>query len=118
MAKEKKPRSLKQVLMAGLGRSWMMWGPRNEVKRRCKVPGKAGWWTCEECHEEHEKIEIDHISPVVPVVDGFTTWDAYIGSKFVAADGLRGLCRSCHQAKTKEENKKRREAKKQLKAES
>lgn len=111
--KEKKPRSLKQILMAGLGRSWMAWPPRNEVKRRCKVIGRAGWWTCEECKEAHEKIEIDHIHPVVPVVEGFTGWDAYIASKFVGADALRGLCRDCHGKKTKEENKKRREIKKE-----
>ncbi len=113
MPKGKKPRSLKQILMAGLGRSWMMWGPRNEVKRRCKVPGKAGWWKCEECHEEHEKIEIDHIQPVVAVEEGFTTYDDYIHSKFVQADKLRGLCRACHAKKTKEENKRRREVKKE-----
>ncbi len=112
MPKEKKPRSLKQILMAGLGRSWMAWPPRNEVKRRCKVPGRAGWYQCEECKEPHEKIEIDHIQPVVAVADGFTTWDDYIHSKFVSADKLRGLCRACHAKKTKEENKTRREIKK------
>lgn len=108
----KKARSLKQILMAGLGRSWMMWGPRNEVKRRCKIEGKTGWYRCEECKEPHEKIEIDHVLPVVPVVEGFTTWDQYINSKFVQSDKLRGLCRECHKSKTKEENKKRREIKK------
>lgn len=109
----KKPRSLKQILMAGLGKSWMMWGPRNEVKRRCKIPGKAGWYKCEdkECNRETEKIEIDHINPVVKPEDGFTGWDNYIASKFVEADKLQGLCHESHQKKTKEENAKRREVK-------
>lgn len=111
----KKQRTLKQILMAGLGRSWMAWGPRNEVKRRCKVPGKVGWFKCENCRQEREKIEIDHISPVVAVVEGFTSWDDYIHSKFVSADKLRGLCRDCHKAKTQKENKIRRESKRSSK---
>ena len=111
--KEKKPRSLKQILMGGLGRSWMAWPPRNEVKRRCKIPGKTGWYQCEQCKRPHEKLDVDHISPVVSVADGFTGWDTYIASKFVDASKLRGLCRSCHAAKTKEENKQRREINKQ-----
>lgn len=98
--------------MAGLGKAWMAWPPRNEVKRRCKIQGRTGWYRCEECKEEREKIEIDHFYPVVPVVEGFTTWDTYIASKFVEADKLRGLCHECHQIKTKEENKTRREVKK------
>lgn len=93
----------------------MMWGPRNEVKRRCKIEGRTGWYRCEECKEAHEKIEIDHVEPVVPVVDGFTTWDTYIFSKFVGPEKLRGLCRACHSTKTKAENKKRREIKKAAK---
>lgn len=108
----KKERTLKQVLMMGLGKSWMMWGPRNEVKHRCKVPGKSGWYKCEECYEERERIEIDHINPVVQPKDGFTTWDQYILSKFVEADKLQALCHECHKAKTKKENAVRRETKK------
>ena len=108
----KKPRSLKQILMAGLGKAWMVWPPRNEVKRRCKVPNKSGWYFCEKCKTEREKLDIDHISPVVSVVDGFTNWDDYIKSKFVEADKLQGLCKDCHKSKTKDENKIRREVKK------
>lgn len=111
----KKPRSLKQILMSGLGKSWMMWAPRNEVKRRCKHPTKAGWFTCEICKAAREKLDIDHINPVVPVEEGFTTWDQYIASKFVQADKLQGICKDCHKEKTKKENAARREAKRKLK---
>lgn len=104
----KKERSLKQILMAGLGKSWMAWGPRNEVKRRCKVEGKAGWYRCEICKQEREKIEIDHVTPVVKPEEGFLGWDNYIASKFVDASKLQGICRDCHRSKTKEENKVRR----------
>lgn len=108
----KKPRSLKQILMAGLGKAWMVWPPRNEVKRRCKIEGKTGWYRCESCKQEREKIEIDHVEPVIKPEDGFLDWNTYIASKFVAAEKLQGLCHECHQLKTKQENKIRREAKK------
>ena len=108
----KKERSLNQILMSGLGKSWMMWGPRNEVKKRCKVPGKAGWFRCELCGQEREKIDVDHISPVIKPTDGFVGWDVYVRSKFVNADKLQGICRDCHKRKTNEENKVRRLCKK------
>ena len=101
--------------MGGLGKAWMVWPPRNEVKRRCKTKDKAGWWTCELCKRQTERIEIDHIRPVVKPEDGFTDWNSYIASKFVSADMLQGLCHECHQVKTKEENKIRREVKRSTK---
>jgi len=107
----KKPRSLNSILFSALGRAWCFWPPRNEVKKRCKVEGKSGWYRCELCRAEREKIDVDHISPVIPVT-GFTTWDAYIASRFVTADKLQGICKDCHKAKTKQENAKRREIKK------
>lgn len=107
----KKERSLKSKLISALGRVWMTWGPRNEVKRRCKVEGKTGWFRCEICKQEREKLEVDHREPVVPIADGFTDWNQYIASKFVQADKLQGLCRDCHVEKTKKENVARKLAK-------
>jgi len=98
--------------MSGIGKSWMMWGPRNEVKRRCKVEGRNGWFKCEICKQEREKIQIDHIQPVILPKVGFVDWNTYIASKFVEADKLQGICRDCHHTKTKAENKIRREVKK------
>src|SRR5579863_4583933 len=107
----KKARSLNSYIFAGLGKVLMWWPPRNEVKKRCKIEGKAGWYKCELCLAERERIDVDHILPVVPV-SGFTTWDAYIAARFVTADKLQGICKDCHKAKTKKENAKRREVKK------
>lgn len=111
----KKPRSLKQMIMSALGKVWMIWHGRTEAKRKCKIEGKQGWYRCEKCKEEREKIEIDHIQPIVKPEDGFVDWNTYIDSKFVEADKLQGLCHECHKAKSKEENKIRREIKKGLK---
>ncbi len=111
----KKPRSLKQMIMSALGKVWMVWHGRNEVKRRCKVPNKTRWWACEICKRETERIEVDHIQPIVKPEDGFVDWNRYIEAKFVEADKLQGLCHECHQTKSKEENKIRRESKKKRK---
>jgi hypothetical protein len=105
---------LNKILLAALGKAWMFWPTRAEVKRRCAVPGKPGWWKCEDptCGRETEKIEIDHIEPCVKF-EGKTTWDEYITRRFVFdAKLLQGLCHESHLKKTKEENAKRREQRK------
>ena len=107
----KKPRSLKQMIMSALGKVWMIWHARNEVKRRCKILGKTGWYICEKCKGTREKIEVDHIKPIVKPEDGFVDWNSYIAAKFVEADKLQGLCHDCHKEKSKQENKIRRESK-------
>ena len=87
----------------------MYWPPRLEAKKRAKHAFKPGWYVCEKCKQEREKIEIDHIIPCIKPAQGFTTWDAYINSRFVeSADKLQALCHDCHKIKSKEENTKRR----------
>ncbi len=113
MKKEKKPRSTRQQILGGLGKAWMFYGPRLEAKKRAKHPTKKGWYVCEMCKGEREKIEIDHKIPCIKPADGFTSWDAYITSRFVEdASALQALCHECHAAKSKEENRLRREIKK------
>jgi hypothetical protein len=100
---------LKKILLAALGKAWMHWPPRAEVKRRCAIKERSGWFRCEICQQEREKIEVDHISPCIKPSEGFTTWDAYINSRFVLdAKKLQGLCHECHKAKSKSENVERR----------
>lgn len=106
----KKQRTLKSRLISAIAKVWMWWEPRQEVKNRCKI--RTGWWKCETCKRETERLEIDHIEPVILPKDGFIDWNTYIASKFVTSDKLRGICRECHQQKTKEENKVRRLCKK------
>lgn len=105
----KKPRSLRQIILSALGKAWMWWPPRLAAKKRAKHPTKNGWYVCEMCHEAREKIEIDHKIPCIRPADGFTTWDAYIASRFVeTADALQAICHECHKTKTKAENVQRR----------
>lgn len=104
---------LDKILLSALGKAWMYWPPRAEVKRRCAIPGKPGWWRCEdeECQRETEKLEVDHIIPCVKPEVGRVDWDTYIRARFVKADKLQGLCRESHRKKTQAENAVRREQK-------
>lgn len=107
----KKPRSLKSQIMSAIGRVWMFYGPRLAVKRRCKNLERTGWFRCEKCQTDIQKVEVDHVIPSVLPEEGFVGWDKYFASKFVTEDQLMGLCHPCHLAKSKEENKRRREVK-------
>lgn len=107
--KLKKPRPLRSIILAGLGKAWMFWPPRLEAKKRAKHPEKKGWYICEICKGEREKIEIDHVLPCIKPSEGFTTWDSYIKSRFVEnASQLQALCHECHKEKSKKENQERR----------
>jgi len=112
LSAEEYEKRLKKIIIAGLGKAWMFWPPRAEVKRRCKDPNKSGWFICELCKVSHEKIEIDHINPCIKPSDGFVSWDEYITRRFVfRASQLQGLCHECHKVKSKLENKMRKEEK-------
>ena len=110
---EERDARLKKIIMSGLGKAWMFWPPRNEVKRRCAIVfnNESGWFRCELCKREVQKIDVDHIIPCIKPSDGFTSWDDFINSRFVLADKLQGICTTCHKLKTKEENRQRREMK-------
>jgi hypothetical protein len=111
--KIKKQRTLRQIILSGLGKSWMFYPPRLAAKKRSKDPNKPGWYICEKCHQSREKIEIDHKIPCIRPADGFTTWDDYINSRFVeTADLLTALCHECHKEKSRQENIERRMRKK------
>lgn len=108
----KKPRTLRSIILSGLGKAWMYWPPRLEAKKRAKHPTKSGWYVCEMCKQEREKVQIDHIIPCIRPADGFVSWDDYITSRFVeSADKLQSLCVECHKAKSKKENEERRKKK-------
>jgi len=106
---EEYEKRLKKIILSGLGKAWIFWPPRSEVKRRCKDLVHSGWFICESCKESREKIEIDHIEPCIKPSEGFKSWDEYITRRFVFdAKKLQGLCHDCHKKKSKLENKSRK----------
>jgi hypothetical protein len=46
---------LRKILLGALGKAWMFWPPRAEVKRRTAVPGKPGWHFCEQGQVPHRR---------------------------------------------------------------
>lgn len=59
-----------------------------------------GFPQCDYCDSTVPKIYVDHIVPC-GAFDG-----GYIERMFVSTEGLQGLCKKCHDRKTKEERKK------------
>jgi 5-methylcytosine-specific restriction endonuclease McrA len=67
-------------------------------------------YKCKSCegHFPSSEVNVDHINPVVDPTEGFTSWDKFIPNMFCPKDGLQVLCKTCHDIKTKEENKIRK----------
>lgn len=72
------------------------------VVKRCT--DKKGYPHCELCKKRCPKIFVDHIKKVGDVDEGF------IYRLFVPSVMMQGLCKKCHDAKTKEERAKERRA--------
>ena len=72
---------------------------RSHVRKLCvnRCIGKGGFSYCEKCFKRAPKVFIDHIKKVGDVDAGF------ISRLFCSSKGLQGLCKKCHDLKTKEE---------------
>ena len=70
---------------------------RKLVVLRCT--GKDGYSYCELCTERTPKLKVDHIKPVGQVDSGF------VKRLFCPSIQLMGMCKECHDAKTKQERK-------------
>lgn len=79
-------------------------------KRLCLVRTQHadGFSRCELCKEKTPKVFVDHIVPVGDVDAGF------IERLFCSSLGLQGLCKACHEAKTREERATARRDKKSV----
>lgn len=79
---------------------------RSHARKLCvdRAIGPHGFPVCEQCKKKVPKVHIDHIENVGDVDHGF------ILRMFVPSKKLRALCKKCHDAKTKEERKRAKEA--------
>lgn len=59
-------------------------------------------------------MQVDHLEPLIPVTTALEdmTWDEVVDRTWCDINNLRPVCKPCHKAKTKEENKERRMFKK------
>lgn len=66
-------------------------------------------YLCNVCHKYvgSTHISVDHIEPVIPE-SGFTNWEDFVNRLFCGQENLQTICDSCHDAKSKSENARRR----------
>ena len=83
----------KRKIRAALRKVWSWSYPRRLVEKRCLIDG--GFSRCEKCKKKCPKVYVDHIQNVGEVDAGF------ISRLFVASHKMQGLCKKCHDAKTK-----------------
>ncbi len=73
---------------------WQRCYARSLVIKRCT--GKDGFPRCEQCKVKTPAIKVDHIKPV-----GDLAGSGYFDRLMVPSKCLQGLCKKCHDAKTK-----------------
>ena len=93
------------------------WEPIQAVLKEART--RRGHYKCAGCKKEvtasikiggkrHKNAVVDHIEPIVPVT-GWVNWDDCIERMFCEKDGLQVLCKKCHDEKTAEERRLRKE---------
>jgi hypothetical protein len=87
-------------IRAAIRQVWSWSYPRRLVVQRCLIA--EGFSKCELCKKKCPKIFVDHLNPVGDVDSGF------IERLFISSENLQGLCKKCHDQKTKDERKQKR----------
>ncbi len=102
---EQKRSSLHYIIIAHLRRIGYRNIYRNEAFTAARVA--RGQYRCAKCLSlfKREEMHGDHISPVIEPSTGFVDWNRYIERLFYGP--IQVLCKTCHKAKTKEENSRR-----------
>lgn len=85
----------KKKIRQALRLVWQRSHARKIVVERCT--DAAGFTRCEGCVKRTPNLKIDHIENVGEVDAGF------ISRLFVPSNMMQGLCKTCHDAKTKRE---------------
>jgi len=89
------PKDIKN-LRSAIRLVWQRSYVRKLVVKRCEGPD--GFAHCEQCKKKTPALKIDHINKVGDLLDG-----NYIERMFTPSVNLQGLCKTCHDLKTKEE---------------
>ncbi len=125
--------ALKSFIISLLRKSNFSWKPKQATLKSLRTDeklvnpntGKPNiTCVCESCKKKvfEKEMKVDHIEPIVPV-DGWgnktrflgINWNEYLERMFVERDGLQGICKECHDDKTKQERLKRKENEKRSK---
>lgn len=87
------PKDIKR-LRSAIRNVWRYSHPWKLVTQRCLLPD--GFSKCEGCKKKCPKVFVDHIQNVGDVDSG-----NYILRMWTPSKNLQGLCKKCHDAKTK-----------------
>lgn len=96
-------------IRSALRKIWLYSNARRETKARARI--KLGVYVCEECNTETRKVEVDHYPTPVGATPGSRvstpsdTWDSMINKMFCGPEGMRVLCKDCHNKHTKKGKK-------------
>ena len=103
--------------VATLRRASFRWKSRAEAQKRFKVQigefktgrPKYGWF-CNSCGviDKQKNCKMDHIIPVAGE-EGYTTLDEFADRLLCDVDGWQNLCKECHDDKSKQETRLRKE---------
>jgi 5-methylcytosine-specific restriction endonuclease McrA len=98
--KPKKPINRNTWVKTRLRSASLIWPARNEAIKAARA--ERGKYKCAECSGLflRSQIQVDHINPVVDPKTGWTNFDDFINRLFCDVDGLRVLCRICHDSIT------------------
>lgn len=129
MSKAKKPYKWVEqaVIISAMRRSFRRYPAYQEVRNRCKSEyfeqckngnsRRRVAFKCETCQEKvaAKLFFVDHTSPVVDPTTGFIDYNTYAARLFCSINNLTGMCKPCHDLKSKAENAVRRKTKKEQK---
>ncbi len=111
-------------MLIGAARKIWLWSPmRRQAIYDARIGKKPGQVLCASCskvmEEKPEKpkrkeYQVDHTVPASETAKVIQSWDDFLARLFVASSGLKILCKSCHDGKTKKENEQRRDSKRTL----
>lgn len=90
------PYEIKKI-RAAVRQVWYRSLARKLVVKRCT--DKQGFFRCEKCSKRTPQLKVDHILKVGDVDS------AFIRRMFVPSCDLQGLCKKCHDLKTRRERK-------------
>lgn len=90
-------------IRSALRKLWLWSATRREAKSNARV--QRGLYQCAECGLLASDVEIDHIVPVGATPGSKNsadadTWDSFMHKLFCDVDGLRAVCKHCHNRKT------------------
>ena len=96
---KKKPWEYRRLVISACRLIFFRSPLRRQVVKRCTIA--KGHYLCEVCLNPVDKIQVDHIKPIGIAKD----WNEFFDFLFCDIKDLQGICKPCHNSKTKLDRK-------------